>query len=482
MRAEQSRTVRLAARAAHASESELEQRLTRAATHLRVQTDLPGAFSCAEQLTATLLRGPGEISIHADDLAISQRARLEDLSRALRPERPVRFTSPPRSATRIAIGARPAEIAVTPDGHGARLTRSGTPRQQRAPSALGLMLAASFAAGEAFKDAAEVSEEHCIRHQDLAFCPVTLSEDLAAAPLAPAHWYPRVTLAGVGAIGTVHARLLSGLCDGGGAVLIDRQTYALENLGTYALGDRDDVTAATPKVKLAANALEGWRRYPHEGEIATALTAIDAHQLPWTPVTLAGLDNHDARADAQRLQSDRLLDAATGDTAVGLRDARPGGPCLRCMLPNASRPSPTKALTDLGIPLELAREPREAVVDEQLIAAATSEHARAILQAQRGTPICGLLRAAGLTALDSEDYMPSVPFVSQQAACLTIGRLLAIDTGIDAQLPNFFQYETLIGPQKATRQNRGADPACMCQQRAATIDAVRRERSQGPAA
>jgi hypothetical protein len=476
MRAEQSRTIRAAAKAAGAHESELEETLHAAATHLRVDPALPGALATTYLLAATLLRGPGRITIDERDLSAAQLAPLNRLTAELRPGRQLQLATPPRGGTQIAIGDRPADIRVIPDGHGARLHREGTPAQLRAPSILGVLLASAFAAGEAFKDAAQISEDRAVRQSRLAFCPVTLSAELNAAPATPTDWHPTLTLAGIGAIGTAHVLLLAGLARSGAVVLIDRQTYALENLGTYTLGDHGDVTAATPKVHLAQRTLAGWRCHPHEGDIDVAIRAIDAHELPWTPIALAGLDSPDARRDAQRLQPDRLLDAGTGDTAVGLRDARAEGPCLACMLAKRAAPAPTKALTDLGIPLALAQAPGDAVVDEQLIAAAASEKARAILTAQRGTPICGLARAAELTGLDSQDYMPSVPFVSQQAACLTVGRLLAMHAGLDDGLPNFFQYETLNGPENAIRQSRRADPACNCQQRAETIAAVRRER------
>ncbi len=183
-----------------------------------------------------------------------------------------------------------------------------------------------------------------------------------------------------------------------------------------------------------------------------------------------------------RIQADRLLDVATGDTVVGLRDTRPDGPCLACMLPPPAGASPVDALVALGIPAELARAPGDTVVDEQIIAAAPDPDARAILTAQRGTPICGLLRAAGLTDVDAGDYMPSIPFVSQQAACLGVGRLVAIATGIDAELPNFVQYDALLGPTHALKQHRAATPGCACQQRAGIIDQVRRERRAGTVA
>lgn len=483
MRPEASRTIRLAARAARSSESELEHALTHASTHLRIQPDLPGALACAELLAATLLRGPGQFTIDPTGIPAPSLARLQQIALAIRPGQPLALAPSAANATEIAIGRRDGEIAVIPDNHGARLTRGMRPAQQSPPSILGVLFAAALAASEAFKDAAQISDEHAVRHQDLAFCPVTLTADLTTAPVVPTDWRPEITLAGIGAIGSAHAVLLAGLTGPGGIVLIDRQGYAAENLGTYTLGEHADIKAATPKVALAARALPGWRHHPHRGDIATALAAVDEGRLPWTPVVLAGLDNHDARRETQRLQPDRLLDAATGDTTVGLRDTRPDGPCLNCMIETpTARPSPTKALTDLGIPLALAKEPGQAVVTDQIIARASNARARELLCSQRGTPICGLLRAAGLTDIDNQDYMPSVPFVSQQAACLSVGRLLAIELGIDAGLANVFQYDTLIGPHRAIAQHRRADPTCACQQRPEIVSTVRDERRQGPRA
>jgi hypothetical protein len=476
MRAEQSRAIRAAARATGTGESELEATLSAASTHLRIEAALPGALATTYLLAATLLRGPGRLTVDERDLTDAELAPIYDLANRLRPGEPLAVARPASGATVIAIGRDGGEIRVIPDGHGARLHRDGTPSQGRPPSVLGVMLASAIAAGEAFKDAAQIDERRASRHGKLAFCPVALSEELERAPVIPPGWQPVLTLAGLGAIGTAHTLLLAGLAPRGTIVLIDRQTYAPENLGTYTLGDRADVTAETAKVALAARALPGWHSHPYHGDIEGAIRGIDARELPWTPIALAGLDSPQARREAQRLQSDRLLDAATGDTAVGLRDTRPEGPCLSCMLARPKADPPTKALTDLGIPLELASAPGEAVVDDRVIAAASSERARAILIAQRGTPICGLVRAAGLTPLTSEDYMPSVPFVSQQAACLTVGRLLALQVGIADELPNFFSYDTLIGPDRAIRQSRHADPACNCQQRAPTIAALRRER------
>jgi hypothetical protein len=479
VRPEDSRTVRLAARAAGRSESELEQRLARSVTHVAIDPGTPGSVACAEVLITTLQRGLGHVSIDPDRLSPGELHRLCAAAAAVRPERQVLVGARPQSASSIAIGAARGDIWIVPDAHGVRMSRHRVPAQHRPPTSLGIVFAAAVANGEVFKDAAAITSEHCARHDELAFCPVTLSSDPNRAAIPGPEWEPIVILAGVGAIGTAHALILGGLSARGGAVLIDRQSYAPENLGTYSLGGGADVLAATAKTMLPQRTLNGWRCHAHTGAIADAIAQIDRRELPWAPIALAGLDNHAARRDAQRFQADRLLDAATGDTTVGLRDTRPTGPCLSCMLPPAPTESPTDALVALGIPLQLARAPGDAVVDDAMIASAPTASARAVLSAQRGTQICGLLRTAGLSDIDANGFMPSVPFVSQQAACLSVGRLIAMATGSDGGLANFFQYDVMFGPERAISQHRVADPSCSCQLRSETIGQIRRERRSG---
>ena len=43
---------------------------------------------------------------------------------------------------------------------------------------------------------------------------------------------------------------------------------------------------------------------------------------------------------------------------------------------------------------------------------------------------CGLAEAFGLSTADSSGYRPSIPFASQQAACLSVGRLIAYVLGM----------------------------------------------------
>jgi len=102
-----------------------------------------------------------------------------------------------------------------------------------------------------------------------------------------------------------------------------------------------------------------------------------------------------------------------------------------------------------------------------------------VLTAHRGTPICGLLPAAGLTDVDAGDDRPSIPLVGRQAACL--GRRPADRSCHQARSrgANFAQYDVMIGPQRANRRRRAPAPGCTCEQRAALIAQVRRERRAG---
>jgi hypothetical protein len=101
---------------------------------------------------------------------------------------------------------------------------------------------------------------------------------------------------------------------------------------------------------------------------------------------------------------------------------------------------------------------------------------RELLQAQVGRPVCGLAETIGLTALPANGYRPSVPFVSQQAACLVAGRLIATILGLSHQ-PGFVQYDTLIGPHSRVDEHRLASPTCFCRQRADIVQALRRSRA-----
>jgi hypothetical protein len=105
-----------------------------------------------------------------------------------------------------------------------------------------------------------------------------------------------------------------------------------------------------------------------------------------------------------------------------------------------------------------------------------SEDQQRLLRPQLGKPVCGLVRALGLTTVDAAGFMPSAPFISLQAACLSVGRLLAAELNVPRN-GNFVQYDGLIGPQNASVLHMQRSPECYCSTRAHTIAAIRAQRN-----
>jgi hypothetical protein len=148
---------------------------------------------------------------------------------------------------------------------------------------------------------------------------------------------------------------------------------------------------------------------------------------------------------------------------------------MRCFMPApAASGSAAQALADeLGLPVDLVMRGDIDLGEQHLEELSAAQRER--LTPFVGRPICGLASALGLAGDPEDSYRPSVPFVSQQAACLGVGRLIASLTGID-NLPNHVQFNTLVGPQSMTRLYRRPRPGCYCQHRATTIRIVRASR------
>jgi hypothetical protein len=448
------RASRLGAAVSGASESGLAARLEGARTQLSVDLAVAGAADVARILVSTLRRQPG--AIYVDPYGAGLGSRTEELAKELRelaaaidPQRPLIIGRGEKPTATVHIGVEErAPLRVIADGHGVRLVRQGELEQSRPPSGLGVVFAAAIAAGEIFKQTAEVYERLRNDHNQLDFCPVTLSDDLDRAPLDLPGTLD-LTLVGLGAVGTAIALILSLLHTSGRIVLVDDEPFAEENLGTYSLGQATDAVEGIAKVDLAASELRGFDCYSFRGQVEQAIREIDEGNLPWTRVVMSSLDSVEARHATQLLWPDLLIDSSTGDTAVGVRVCPDGDACLMCLVQESRRE--TSAITELIELTGLSRE--ELTVGSRLVTDDDVERAKPEIRARMrraiGGPVCGLGRAIGLAEGGDADYRPSIPFVSQQAACLGVGRLLAQLhglTGSDVLDANLVQYDTLLGP------------------------------------
>jgi hypothetical protein len=481
---EHSRSLLLAATAAGAQPSDLQRRLDGSTVVVSLDPALPLGLLTARVLLTTLRRGPGRLVLERGGLPGREAERLEEAVNAVDGGRPLHVGGPADDgrAVRIHVGASAPRgvIGIVPDGYGAHVAAASSAviSPARAGNALGAVYTAALGATEAFKHTAGVRPARRVLHRHLKFCPVTLSGDLSRAPDLPGPVTLSLALIGVGAIGTGIALILSELPAEGALLAVDRQQFGLENRGTYAIGTADDAAVRVCKVELVARVLRRFDVCKFPYPLSRLLAAVDAGAVPRPSMVLTALDTPEARREAQRLWPDRLIDGATGDAMVGIHDHRFGNdPCLRCLFPERhDLPSGTEQLAaELGIAAEVLADGERLLDASDLRGLPEDQQDR--LSPMLGRPICGLVRALGLTTADAEGFMPSAPFISLQAACLSVGRLLADVTGA-ARNGNFVQYDGLIGPQHASVLCMEPSPACYCSARAQTIAAVRARRGR----
>ena len=480
MRVEHSRALKLAGLVSGAA-TDLESHLDATTVVISIDDHVPQARLTGRVLLTTLRRGPGNLVFVGNDLPISYLTDLEAAATAIDPERPVKVKKAsdglPPNAVRIHVGTTSPgkSIRIVPEGYGAHVAGStaATIRPQRPGNPIGAIYAASLGAAEVFKYTAQVRPQRRVLHRHLRFCPLSLTADLSAAPDLPHTLTLSLALIGVGAIGTGIVLLLDVMDTEGLLVAVDRQRYAPENVGTYSIGGDSDGRSRPWKVDLAQSHLSRFDVIPIRGSASELIAQIDQNVVPWLPTALTALDSPEARRDAQRVWPDRLIDAQTGDTMLGLCDYRHGvDPCMFCVFPvNRSAPSGAEVVAErLGLPVSLLADPDAVLSDADLVG--RTEAQQALLRPLVGTPVCGLARAAGLSDLAAYDYMPSIPFVSLQAACLSVARLVAADLGLET-VANFVQYDGLFGPQAGTVEVMKRRTECVCRDRATSIEKVR---------
>jgi hypothetical protein len=482
MEARHTRALRLAGGVSDHSEETLLGRMGRSRVVVSVAPD-PVSIKTAEVLVDTLRRLPLRLAIdpRRSGVGPGQVDRLVDVAIAIDPDRGMQVARAEADSDVIVAvgGGDPAPtVGGVPVRHGALVVSGSSAGDPGADvSGLGVFTCAALLAGEVFKRVAAVRPERASLPRRLAWCPVALGEDPWSTPVLERPPEFDVALVGQGAIGTATTRILALLGAEGRAQLVDPERFAPENLGTYSLGCASDADRGPWKVDLGAAALPGMTTETYVGRAADFIGEVDGGRAAWPSVVLTGLDSIPARREVQRLWPDRLIDGATGDTMCGLHDVAVGGSaCLMCLFPER-RDGPGAAerlAAATGLSTNVAAH-GDRLLEEGDIAQ-LDKGRRELLEPLLGKPICGIAQAVGLTELDPDGYRPSVPFVSQQAACMAVGRLLSDLIARDDERPTFVQYDALVGPGEATLEARRPRPGCYCQERAGLIDAVRRER------
>ncbi|MDQ6613308.1 MAG: hypothetical protein M3083_00695 [Actinomycetota bacterium] len=477
---EHSRSLLLAARASASASDNRHLRSHMEATMilLSAEADLPGAIQSLSVLAATLRRGPGRLFLDPTTLDPGDIERVVGAIMAIDPKRGIAVTaSPPEPDVHVHLGTRPSGRAIraVPHRHGGHLLLDPAIAGPTVTdvSGLGIVFTASIAAAEVFKTLAAVVPARRRSPGQISFCPVTLGSDPGAAPILSSHDID-LALVGIGAIGTAVVLILSLLPLSGRLLAVDPQRFDRENLGTYSLGTLADTVSRPQKTALAERALTGWTVCPFGYPVADLPAAVDDGRVHWPTTVIVALDDVAPRHAAQLLWSDVLIDAGTGDTSVGMHELRPVGPCEQCAFPirkdGPSSIDRLAAATGLD-PSYLAVDGVLDVETVDQLPADQQEQIRPLV----GTRRCSLAQALGLSELDPDKYQPAIPFVAQQAACLAVGRLVALLTSVATTVTQF-QYDVLRGPDLAHADRLAARPSCYCQQQADRIEQIRRLR------
>jgi molybdopterin/thiamine biosynthesis adenylyltransferase len=371
---------------------------------------------------------------------------------------------------------------INSDGWLARVSSGGTslPAASGRANPVGALAAACLGVADVFKRLIRLKEGRGRPFDGLTFSlhSYRCGED-NPGPALPADLPLDLLLVGAGAIGNGIVHLLSRLPASGRAWIVDAQTFQEENLGTCLLIGPQDL--GTPKAAFAERVLCGRLRARgfHEG-LAMFQARLGA-EVPYPRLVVTGLDNIDARHEAQALWPDVIIDGAIGDFPCQVSRHRWGedGACLICLFRHPPGPA-AEAVASRATGLSPARvQQAEAAVTDDDVRAAPADR-QEWLRERLGRQICSVVQE-GVAQQISQDgqrrgFAPSVPFVACLSACMVVAELVKVAAGWATALETRFQFDSLRGPASGEMIPQEKRRDCECAERAGTIEAWRRLR------
>ncbi len=205
--------------------------------------------------------------------------------------------------------------------------------------------------------------------------------------------------------------------------------------------------------------------------------------LPYPRIVLNGLDDIDARHEAQKIWPDLAIDGAIGADFHCQVSCHPwpGDPaCLICLFQHPATERVENIHTRAtGLPAALIDDPDARLTEAHVASAAKDK--RTWLAERVGRTICSVTSEA-VTKLLSADthrsgFEPSVPFVACMSACMVVTELVRfLATGETVPEPRF-AFNLLWGPQRGEAYPEDRHRDCICVRRATNIDKVRSMRA-----
>ncbi|MGA2623827.1 MAG: ThiF family adenylyltransferase [Bacteroidota bacterium] len=346
---------------------------------------------------------------------------------------------------------------------------------------VGALAASSLGVSEVFKRLIALKPERGELVTKLEFSFYSYATSDSPGPRIPASLPIDLFLVGVGAIGNGIVHLLRSINVSGSLLVIDKQEYMEENLGTCLLmGSRD---VGKSKALFAQELLANKLNVTPFNESVTGFVPKLGVDFPYPWLVLNAVDNIEARRQVQLLWPDMIIDGAIGELACEVT-LHPWGENLSCLLCDFEEPG--VGAEEIQSKLTGLRKSRlgdqESLVSDEDISCAPTEK-KDWLGSQLGRPICSVISNATTDRISqekqNEGFRPSVPFVACLSACMVIGELLRYLSREPQVLESGFQFDVLSGPLGGRCKAHGRKHSCICVQRADNIALLRKKRGLG---
>jgi molybdopterin/thiamine biosynthesis adenylyltransferase len=340
---------------------------------------------------------------------------------------------------------------------------------------IGALAAASLGVGEVFKRLICLKIERGEMLNGFSFSLESYSVGTPDSGLKIPTTLPHdLLVVGGGAIGNGIVHLISQLPFTGEIVVVDREPYGFENLGTCLLVGPDDVGKSKADCLAVALQKAGIQARGFFGSFDHY--ARDLHRYP--AIVVNGLDNIDVRHQVQRtLWPDVVIDGAIGDFTcqVSRHPWSEDVACLVCLFQAAAGRRAEEIQSDAtGLPADRLNDP-DSLVTQADVEAAPSEK-QEVLRSHLGHPICSVVEHAIAQQVSERQlesaFEPSVPFVACFTACMVMTEVLIHLSGEKSKLAPRFQFDFLLGPAFGLELPQSRRQQCICSRRK-NIDRVR---------
>lgn len=353
---------------------------------------------------------------------------------------------------------------------------------------LGAMAAATLGVSEVFKRVYGINAEQAPPLESTEFSLYNLSaDDRTQGPELPAAMHlPDTLVVGAGAIGNAMVLLILQLQLRGRVHIVDKQAFAVENLGTCVLLDNLAWMGTSKAQRLAQVLRDGGVNVSFEQSAIADAARGSALRTMATELVLNALDDVEARRDTQLLWPSVLVDG--GINAVGAavrvhRLDRPRWACMRCGFKQAASSAIAVQSAATGLSeATLAADHGRGLTDGDIAAARPELRPWLKEQQQLGRTVCATIAEAQARRVGmnlAAGFRPSAPFVAAMSATLVMTEALKSLYFKQAQTTQHFQLESMfIGPKSGAALRTSVDTRCECSVYRSQIEKVAADRGK----